>query len=138
MNQSKPLENKYDGCGLIARAREADRNLPPMERPATDEQYRYMPIERLVAIGVAAAREIDHRRDQFKKSCNRLSNSKLGVVVFDEMDAYELEGIPWMDVSPDWFLKERFGKDFERLEVEHANRLAAESPQEEKETQDGR
>ena len=122
MNQSKPLEDRYDGCGLIARAREADRNLAPMERPATDEQHRYMPIERLVAIGVAAAREIDNRRDQFKKSCNLLSKAKLGVVVFDDMDAYELEGLPWMDVSPSWFLKERFGKDFERLAVEEEAR----------------
>lgn len=139
MNQSKLREDRYDGCGLIARARESDRNLPPVERPATDEQHRYMPIERLVAIGVAAAREIDNRRDQFKKSCNRLSMAKLGVVVFDEMDAYELEGIPWMDVSPDWFLKERFGKDYERLETEHANRLAAEKPEPtEEEAEDGR
>jgi hypothetical protein len=137
---SKPLESRYDGCGLIARAREVDKHLPIIERPEVDERHRYMPIEQLVAIGVAAAREIDARRQIFQKSCNRLALEKLGVVVFDEMDVYELEGLPWMDVSPSWFLKERFGKDYERLEVEHANRMATEpvEPKSEKEVEDDR
>lgn len=133
MNQSKPLEDRYDGCGLIARQRAADKKLDPADRPKLPDDYRLLPIERLAAIGAAAARAIDQRRQQFQKSCNRLAKAQLGVVVFDDMDAYELESLPWMDVSPDWFLRERFGKDFARLKVEHANRLSAE-----KEAEDGR
>ena len=84
------------------------------------------PVKDLVKAGALIAAEIDRIYREFQKACNEITVRDFGFDCFDEMDAYELPGLPWIDIDPADFIREHFAEDYERLKYEHEQARQAE------------
>ena len=75
-------------------------------------------VRNLVKAGALIAAEIDRKRRAWKTECNSITMEEFGFECFDDMDAYDLENLPWIGVSPRAFIGEHFEEDFARKQWE--------------------
>jgi len=101
---------------------------PPSCWPWDDNGFKYESPKaaNLVKAGALIAAEIDRLHRAWRRECNEITTRDFGFECFDEMNAYDLDQLPWIGVDPKEFVSKHFAEDYERLQWESDEALRAE------------
>lgn len=83
---------------------------PPNCWPFDPEEFHYSPYKarNLVKAGALLAAEIDRLYRKFQKECNEITLRDYGFECFDDMDAYDLSRVSWVEMTPEEFVTAQF------------------------------